>query len=57
MKASKEIALPARDYQPTKAEIEEEHDMPGADMEVLRRAFFEPVKIRRESLPPEGRPA
>ncbi|MDE0695288.1 MAG: hypothetical protein OXH76_05585 [Boseongicola sp.] len=31
-------------YQPTKAEMEEEIDMPGADMPTLRRAFFKPLK-------------
>ena len=31
-------------YQPSKAEMEEEFDMPGADMETLRRAFFKPRK-------------
>ena len=30
-------------YQPTKAELEEEFDMPGADDETLRRAFFTPL--------------
>ena len=27
-------------YQPSKAELEEEFDMPGADMDTLRQAFF-----------------
>lgn len=31
-------------YQPSKAELEEEIDMPGADMETLRKAFFKPIK-------------
>ena len=30
-------------YQPTKAEMEEEFDMPGADDETLCRAFFTPL--------------
>ena len=38
------------DYQPSKAETEEEIDMPGADLETVRRAFF-----RRP--PPGQRPA
>ena len=40
-----EIKLPPRDYQPSKAELEEEVDMPGAALETLRQAFFRPVKI------------
>ncbi|MCY4289530.1 MAG: hypothetical protein OXC63_13185 [Aestuariivita sp.] len=30
-------------YQPTKAEMEEEFDMPGADDETLRKTFFTPL--------------
>ena len=41
-----EITLPQRDYQPTKAETEQEHDMPGADIVTVRRAFFRRVKVR-----------
>ena len=29
-------------YQPSKAEMEQEYDMPHASMDSLRRAFFEP---------------
>ena len=43
----REIVLPPSDYQPTKAELEQEFDMPGADMETIRRAFFRPTKIVR----------
>ena len=39
------ITIPPRDYQPSRSELREEHDMPGAKMSVLRRAFFNPVKI------------
>ena len=42
------ITLPSRDYQPSKAELEEEIDMPGADAETIRRAFFQPVKREYE---------
>lgn len=41
----RKVTLPHRDYQPSKAEMEEEFDMPGADPETLRRAFFRPVKV------------
>ena len=47
----REITLPPRDYQPTKAEKEREIDMPGADIVTVRRAFFQRVKVRKE--PPE----
>ncbi len=40
------IDLPPRDYQPPKAKLEEEHDMPKAKMATLRRAFFRPFSIR-----------
>ena len=38
------IDLPPRDYQPTKAEKEETFDMPGADVETVRSAFFRPIR-------------
>ena len=47
----REITLPPRDYQPTKAETEQEIDMPGADIVTVRNAFFRRVKVREE--PPE----
>ena len=43
------ITLPDQDYQPPKAEREKEHDMPGASLETVRRAFFRPFSIQRES--------
>ena len=42
------ITLPAQSYQPPKAEQEKEHDMPGASMKTVRRAFFRPVNVLRE---------
>ncbi len=42
------ITLPPKDYQPTKAEMLEEYDMPGASLGKLRRAFFRPVKVLRK---------
>ena len=42
----KEITLPSRkDYQPSKAEMEKEFDMPEADIETVRKAFFQPLKV------------
>ncbi len=45
----KKVVLPPKDYQPSKAELEEEHDMPGMSDEELRRTFFRPVNFVRES--------
>ena len=45
----REITLPPRDYQPTKAETEQEIDMPGADIRIVRRAFFRRIKVREEA--------
>lgn len=39
------ITMPSRDYQPTKAELEEEFDMPGADIKTVRSAFFRPIRV------------
>ncbi len=40
-------------FQPTKAEMETEYDMPGADMEDLGGAFFNPLKAGRPKLEQE----
>ena len=45
----REIDMPPRDYQPSKAEREEECDMPAADIVTVRRAFFRPVRVRETS--------
>ena len=44
----REITLPPRDYQPTKAETEREYDMPGADIVTVRNAFFRRIKVRKK---------
>ena len=44
----REIDLPPRDYQPSKAELEEEIDMPEADMDTIRAAFGRPFIIRSQ---------
>ena len=46
--AAREITLPPRDYQPTKAEKEREIDMPGADIVTVRNAFFRRVRVKEE---------
>lgn len=38
------IDLAPTDYQRTKAEKEEAFDMPGADAETVRSAFFRPIR-------------
>ena len=43
------ITLPDNKFQPRKADMEREYDMPGASLEQIRRAFFRPVKVLRES--------
>lgn len=42
------LKLKRRDYQPSKAELEEEFDMPKAKIGQARKAFFQPVKIKTE---------
>ena len=42
------ITLPPATYQPPKAEQEKEHDMPGASLKTVRRAFFRPIKVQRK---------
>ena len=43
------ITLPEDSYQPRKAEQEKEHDMPGASLKTVRRAFFRPFTVKRGS--------
>ena len=44
----REITLPPRDYQPTKAESNQEYDMPGADIVTVRNAFFRRVRVKEK---------
>ena len=37
-----------KDYQPHKADMEREYDMPGTSSETIRSAFFRSFTIRRE---------
>ena len=43
----KRIDLAPSDYQPSKAELEEEVRFPGVSLAQVRRALFRPFKIRR----------
>lgn len=40
------IIMPPRDYQPSKAEHEEELVLPKASLKTVREAFFRPVKVK-----------
>jgi len=42
------VYIKSNTYQPSKAELEEEIDMPGMDDEKIRRTFFRPVKFIRD---------
>ena len=42
------ITLPPATYQPPKAEQEKGHDMPGASLKAVRRAFFRPLNVQRK---------
>ena len=43
------IKMQPRNYQPKKAEKEQEIDMPGASEETVRSAFFRPVECDPET--------
>ena len=40
------IIMPPRNYQPSKAEHEEEIDMPKASLKTMKEVFFRPVKVK-----------
>ena len=42
------VILRPSSYQPSKAEKEEELDMPEADIETVRAAFFRPIKVKKK---------
>ena len=48
------VRLPRPDYQPSKAELEEEFDMPGLSREEARERFFRPFRFEREEPISEG---
>ena len=43
-----DLPMPPRGYQPSKAEQEEEIDMPGMSEKQLREAFFRPFRFVRQ---------
>lgn len=43
-----EIEIRESTYQPSKAEHQEEHDMPGMSVEAMRAAFMRPFKFKRK---------
>ena len=42
---SKTVKMPKRNYQPSKAELEKEFDIPKAKIKDVRKALFRPIKI------------
>ena len=51
----KDIKLPSRkDYQPSRKELREEFDMPGADIETVRKGVFPTGKGNRGRLNKNG---
>ena len=42
------MQLPKRSYQPSKAKLREEMDMPGLSREQARKAFFRPFKFKTD---------
>ena len=47
LQKARPIELAPSDYQPSKAELEEEVRFSGASLAEVRRALFRPFKIRR----------
>ncbi len=45
----KTIEMPPRDYQPSKAELAEEFDMPGISEKQMHKAFFWPIQVKTKS--------
>ena len=43
------LRLPPPGYQPSKAELEEEFDMPGLSDEEVRERFFRPFRFERKA--------
>ena len=46
--ASRDLPMPPKGYQPSKADMEEEIDMPGMSDERLRDTFFRPLRFVKE---------
>ena len=44
----RDLHMPPKGYQPSKAELEEEIDMPGMSDKQLRDTFFRPFRIVRQ---------
>ena len=47
------LPLPPPGYQPSKAELEEEFDMPGLSDEEVRERFFRPFRFERAGPQPK----
>lgn len=46
----REMELPTRSYQPSRAELREKFEIPGADMETVREGSFTPIAVRQQNL-------
>ena len=44
----RDLHMPPKGYQPSKAELDEEIDMPGMSDKQLRDTFFRPFRIVRQ---------
>ena len=42
------VTIHPHTHQPSKAEKEEEINMPNASIETVRNAFFRPIKVKKE---------
>ena len=42
------MTLPPKDYQPPKAKLEEEINMPDLSVKRIRAAFFRPLRLQRD---------
>lgn len=47
----RDLKLKPSDYQPTRTELREEHDMPGMPDKKIRDSFFRPFNIVKKGKP------
>lgn len=48
----REMELPTRSYQLSRAELREKFEIPGADMETVREGLFTPIAVCQQNLKP-----
>lgn len=49
MLAPETITLPGREFEPSKADMGQECDMPGLSLDEIRATFFQPFRVLREA--------